>query len=132
MRQENAGAKNTVASVLCVVPCLNEAAYLDGLIAKLLGEADRINLKLVVVDGGSTDGSQAIVRRRMGQDARLTLLDNPKRVQSAAVNKAVDVYGDGAEFHADYYNSFVIQPMLVEVVAEVTVKSGVACVTVSV
>lgn len=24
-------------------------------------------------------------------------------------------YGDGAEFHADYYNSYVIQPMLVEV-----------------
>jgi len=25
------------------------------------------------------------------------------------------VYGDGHEFHADYYNSFVIQPMLVDI-----------------
>jgi hypothetical protein len=26
-------------------------------------------------------------------------------------------YGDGANFHWDYYNSFVIQPMLIEVLA---------------
>ena len=29
------------------------------------------------------------------------------------------VYGDGPEFHWDYYNSFVIQPMLVDVLAAV-------------
>lgn len=31
--------------------------------------------------------------------------------------KGDGVYGDGKEFHWDYYNSFVIQPMLVDVVA---------------
>ncbi len=29
------------------------------------------------------------------------------------------VYGDGPEFHADYYNSFVIQPMLIDLVEAV-------------
>src|SRR5690625_2659971 len=29
------------------------------------------------------------------------------------------VYGDGPEFHADYYNSFVIQPMLVDIINHV-------------
>lgn len=29
------------------------------------------------------------------------------------------LYGDGPEFHFDYYNSFVIQPMLVDIVATV-------------
>jgi hypothetical protein len=29
------------------------------------------------------------------------------------------IYGDGPEFHWDYYNSFVIQPMLVAIVQEV-------------
>lgn len=29
------------------------------------------------------------------------------------------MYGDGPEFHADYYNSFVIQPMLVDIVRTV-------------
>lgn len=34
------------------------------------------------------------------------------------------VYGDGPEFRADYYNSFVIQPMLVDVINHVYDKSG--------
>lgn len=33
--------------------------------------------------------------------------------------KGDSVYGDGALFHWDYYNSFVIQPMLLDVLAEV-------------
>ena len=45
--------------------------------------------------------------------------------EMAPINKAIDmhmkwykgdgVYGDGASFHWDYYNSFVIQPMFLEV-----------------
>ncbi|NHN30969.1 DUF2264 domain-containing protein [Paenibacillus agricola] len=30
------------------------------------------------------------------------------------------VYGDGPEYHADYYNSFVIQPMLVDIIEAVS------------
>ncbi|QSF43767.1 DUF2264 domain-containing protein [Paenibacillus tianjinensis] len=38
--------------------------------------------------------------------------------------KGDGVYGDGKEFHWDYYNSFVIQPMLVDVVALFEHESG--------
>jgi hypothetical protein len=38
--------------------------------------------------------------------------------------KGDGVYGDGPEFHFDYYNSFVIQPMLLDVVRVVSEKSG--------
>ncbi|WP_397386638.1 DUF2264 domain-containing protein [Paenibacillus roseipurpureus] len=31
------------------------------------------------------------------------------------------MYGDGVEYHADYYNSFVIQPMLVDIIEHVQV-----------
>jgi len=34
--------------------------------------------------------------------------------------KGDGVYGDGPEFHWDYYNSFVIQPMLLDVLATVS------------
>ncbi|WP_248926771.1 DUF2264 domain-containing protein [Paenibacillus hamazuiensis] len=33
--------------------------------------------------------------------------------------KGDGVYGDGPEYHADYYNSFVIQPMLVDIIEAV-------------
>mgnify|MGYP000063801914 CR=1 FL=1 len=34
------------------------------------------------------------------------------------------VYGDGPEFHFDYYNSYVIQPMLVDILDAVGDESG--------
>jgi hypothetical protein len=37
--------------------------------------------------------------------------------------KGDGVYGDGPEFHWDYYNSFVIHPMLIEVLDLVAAKS---------
>jgi len=37
--------------------------------------------------------------------------------------KGDGVYGDGAQFHWDYYNSFVIQPMLIDVLEAVGKKS---------
>ncbi|HYC83592.1 MAG TPA: DUF2264 domain-containing protein [Chryseosolibacter sp.] len=37
--------------------------------------------------------------------------------------KGDGVYGDGPDFHFDYYNSFVIQPMLLDVVAGVAANS---------
>jgi hypothetical protein len=37
--------------------------------------------------------------------------------------KGDGVYGDGPQFHWDYYNSFVIHPLLLEVIAAVSKKS---------
>lgn len=39
--------------------------------------------------------------------------------QHEAWYKGDGVYGDGPEFHFDYYNSFVIQPMLLDVVSTI-------------
>jgi hypothetical protein len=38
--------------------------------------------------------------------------------------KGDGVYGDGAQFHWDYYNSFVIQPMLIDVLETLVKKSS--------
>lgn len=38
--------------------------------------------------------------------------------------KGDGVYGDGADYHADYYNSFVIQPMLIDVLRTVKHLDG--------
>ena len=37
-------------------------------------------------------------RRRAGRNGRIALIENEKRIQSAAVNKAVAEFGDGADF----------------------------------
>jgi glycosyltransferase involved in cell wall biosynthesis len=105
-------SKGTTASALVVIPCLNEEEHLEGVIDQLLAEADHVNLTIIVADGGSTDGSRAIARNYLARDHRVVLMDNPKRIQSAGVNRAVEMYGGDFDFlirvdaHARYPTRF--------------------------
>lgn len=92
--------------VLIVVPCLNEEANLPRLLDGLL--ADAAGADIIVVDGGSTDRSHAIVRDYQRTHSNLHLLDNPRRIQSAGVNLAVTTMGRDrcwllrVDAHCDY------------------------------
>lgn len=98
---------------LIVIPCLNEEAHLPALLALLTTEPAAANARIVVADGGSTDGSAEVVRAFGARDPRVVLLANPKRIQSAAVNLAVARYGADAETlirvdaHARYPSDFL-------------------------
>ena len=98
--------------VLVVIPCLNEQAHIETVLRGLAAEAHRTPMRIVVADGGSTDGARDIVERIAAHDPRVYLLDNPKRVQSAGVNLAARIYGEGCDFllrvdaHARYPNRF--------------------------
>jgi succinoglycan biosynthesis protein ExoA len=97
-------------SVLAIVPCLNEAANLDRLLRQMLSD-DAIDL-LVVTDGGSTDGSREIASGHERSNDRIRLLDNPDRIQSAGVNRAVREFGQDFTWilridgHCDYPDDF--------------------------
>ncbi|TPJ73264.1 glycosyltransferase family 2 protein [Mesorhizobium sp. B2-7-1] len=88
----------TRASILIVIPCLNEAAHIGGLLDQLRPAAAQLGGRIVVADGGSDDGTQAIVEKVVAQDPRVILLANPKRLQSAAINLAVATLGEGADY----------------------------------
>jgi len=79
---------------MVVIPCLNEAAHIGELVAQLVGPADRLDMLIVVADGGSTDGTVRIVEEIAAHEPRVVLLRNPRRLQAAAVNLAVAAYGD--------------------------------------
>ena len=96
------------ASTMIVIPCLNEAAHIGALLEQLRPAAARLGARIVVADGGSADGTQAIVEKVSAEDPRVVLISNPKRIQSAAINLAVAAFGDGADYliridaHGDY------------------------------
>ncbi|WP_332691039.1 glycosyltransferase family 2 protein [Devosia sp.] len=83
---------------LIVVPTLNEARHIGGLLEDLLVEAEAMDARIVVADGGSSDGTQSIAADVAARHRRVTLLHNPRRIQSAAMNLAVAEHGDGAKY----------------------------------
>ena len=95
-----------------VVPCLNEEKHIEPLIDKLGRALDELDAKIVVADGGSTDRTREIVSHIAERDPRVLLLDNPKRLQSAAINLAIETFGDDHEYfiridaHGDYPDDY--------------------------
>ncbi|WP_260008619.1 glycosyltransferase family 2 protein [Leisingera sp. M527] len=78
-------------NVLVVVPALNEAAAIEACIASLrAGDGFMEHVRIVIADGGSSDGTQDIVAGLAAADPMLQLVHNPDRLQSAGVNRAVD------------------------------------------
>ncbi|TPJ82699.1 glycosyltransferase family 2 protein [Mesorhizobium sp. B2-6-2] len=98
MAQQGEQKPTAQSTILIVIPCLNEAAHIGGLLDQLRPAAPRLGGRIVVADGGSTDGTQAIVENVVAKDPRVILLANPKRLQSAAINLAVAALGEGIDY----------------------------------
>lgn len=84
----------SVDEVLAVIPALNEeghiAACIDSLTVPAPGDGGA-GFDIVVADGGSTDRTRAIVAGLASRIPGLRLIDNPGRLQSAGLNRAVEV-----------------------------------------
>lgn len=61
-------------SIVAIVPVLNECQRLGPCLAGLINAPASLSA-IIVVDGGSTDGTQALVRGYAGRDARIRLID---------------------------------------------------------
>jgi succinoglycan biosynthesis protein ExoA len=93
--------------ILVVVPCLNEERHIAQVLTNFATEAEHLDLKIVVADGGSTDQTLPIVRQ-LAANRTIVLMNNPKRIQAAGINEAVRQHGQQAGFliradaHATY------------------------------
>ena len=101
-------------SILVVIPTLNEVRTIESVVDSLIDDLPlEPSVRFVVVDGGSSDGTEALVLRLMATRPNLSLLSNPKRIQSAAVNLAVRQAGASADVlvrcdaHAIYPRGYV-------------------------
>lgn len=71
--------------VTVVLPVRNEGAHVEAVLADLLAqEGPRERVEFLVVDGMSTDDTRSRVEAVSRRDPRVRLLDNPRRLSSAA------------------------------------------------
>jgi glycosyltransferase involved in cell wall biosynthesis len=74
--------------VSVIVPARDEEESI-GTTLTALRRQDHPTLQIIVVDGGSTDGTVAVVERHMAEDPRVELLHNPRQIIPAALNIAL-------------------------------------------
>ncbi len=95
-----------------VIPCYNEADHIEQAVRAAAGQRyPSERMEIFVVDGRSTDRTREIVRALAAEDPRIVLLDNPQRIQAAAMNLAIKrSRGDvivRLDAHADYDPGYV-------------------------
>lgn len=120
------------SSILAVIPAFNEARHIETCIRTLMRGSPLLRLvPLTVADGGSTDETVAIVKRLMVEFPNLRLLENKKRLQSAAINRAAaDHATPGTRWlircdaHSAYPPNFILH------VAEALKRTGAASVVI--
>jgi succinoglycan biosynthesis protein ExoA len=95
--------------VLIVIPCLNEARYIESVIRTLQSDPGCADALIVMADDGSRDDTVAIVERIGQSDPRVrALASDAHRGISAVINRAVRRFGAGRRWlvridaHAEY------------------------------
>lgn len=96
-----------------IIPTLNEEARIGGLLSQLSRLSDGMVPEILVADGRSADRTRAIVEEWTRRDPRIRLIDNPDRLQSAGMNRAVAAARPGADTiiridaHAHYPDDYI-------------------------
>ncbi len=115
------------AEVIVAIPVLNEAAHIADCVRSLMNGDERLRAaEFVVADAGSTDGTRAIVSALAREFPNLRLIENPKKLQSCAVNLVAQAAGPGRKVLVRCDAHSIYPPNYVMLVTDALVARGVA------
>jgi glycosyltransferase involved in cell wall biosynthesis len=111
-----------------IVPCRNEAAFIDGFVAAALAQrlASGDELELVIADGASDDGTRARLDAAAARDVRVRVVDNPARITPVALNRALAASGGEVIVRMDVHTTYA--PNYVAMCVRVLEETGADCV----
>ena len=99
------------SSITVAIPTYNEIANIERVIRGFLSTKYPNFIEIFVADGGSTDGTQDIVKKLSQEDSRIKLIHNPEKIQSAGLNLILkESSGDiflRADAHSDYAPDYI-------------------------
>jgi glycosyltransferase involved in cell wall biosynthesis len=102
--------------VSVMIPCCSEAAWIKQCLESVdKNDFPKDRLEVLVIDGMSDDGTRAVIEDFVGRHSYARMLDNPKRIASAALNIGIAAsQGDviirmdaHVEYPPDYISSLV-------------------------
>ena len=83
-------AASAPPAVSIVVPCRNEKNYIEACLRSIFRQAEAPGgFEVIVADGISDDGTREILKRLSDNYPQLSVVDNPQRFVSAALNAAI-------------------------------------------
>ena len=116
-----AGIRADDVTVSVVLPTLNERAHIRDCLDSLLVQDFPGVVEILVVDGGSTDGTREVVE---GEGGVVRLLDNPEVSAAAAMNVGIGAARAEVICRADAHTLYA--PNYVRRCVEVLLESGAA------
>ncbi|GAB2598224.1 succinoglycan biosynthesis protein exoa [Paractinoplanes abujensis] len=75
-----------IPAVSVLVPVFNEASYIETALARMCDQEVPGGFELLMIDGGSTDGTRDLLANFAARDSRIRILDNPARRIPMALN----------------------------------------------
>lgn len=106
---------NEARRVSAIAPCRNEGAHLGAFVDAVRGQQlpPGWTLELVVADGASDDGSRERLAEIAAREPWLTVVDNPQRIVSTGLNRALDAARGEVivrmDLHTTYASDYVAQ-----------------------
>jgi cellulose synthase/poly-beta-1,6-N-acetylglucosamine synthase-like glycosyltransferase len=105
------------------IPCLDEEGYIEDCVRCVLAQdypADR--LEIIIADGGSKDATRAILDRLAAAHPQLRWIDNPGRIQAAAMNEIIGVARGEVLIRLDAHGEYA--PSYIRKCIEVMARTG--------
>lgn len=100
-------------TISIVIPTYNEVENIEEVVTNFLASTYPNLLEIVVVDGKSTDGTRERLQQLASAHPQVKLVDNPQRIQSAALNLGLQAsrgeFFLRADAHCDYALDYIEQ-----------------------